>query len=277
LVYEPKGDIEQAVAAGDPDRMAAAFFAPARVRADLMALYAFNLELARVRDLVTEPMAGQLRFAWWRDQINRIGEGKPLDAPVGRAFAEACRRHNLPLDMVQGLIDARSQELTETPFATDAEFDAHALATSSAIMMLAARICGAGDKADAVAKPSGIAFALVGVLRSLAHDARRRRSFIPLGLLAKEKLGPEQVFTGDMDRIRPAVQAMAVRARQHIWLARRFPIPSKALAAILPTVLARQYIPLLLKPDVDLYAAALQIRRLTAIASLGRAAMTGRV
>jgi phytoene/squalene synthetase len=111
----------------------------------------------------------------------------------------------------------------------------------------------------------------------MAHDARRRRCFIPLSVLAKDKLWPEQVFTGDMHRIRPAVHTMATRAKEFVWLARRFTIPSKALAAILPAVLARQYISALLKPDVDLYRAPPQLRRLTAIASLGRAAMTGRV
>lgn len=270
-------EIEQAVAQGDPDRMAAAFFAPAAMRADLMALYAFNIELARVRETVREPLAGQMRFAWWRDQINRIPDGKALDAPVGRALAGAATARALPLDLIHGLIDARAQELSEAPFATDAEFDAHADATASTIMRLAARICGAGDRADTIAGPAGLAHAFVGTLRSLAFEARHRRCFLPLSTLAKAGIGPEDVFVGDMGRLRPVVHGMAARAMGAIRDARRFVIPRGASAAILPAVLARQFVPLLSAQDVDLFAAPPQLGRLTAVASLARAAWTGRV
>jgi 15-cis-phytoene synthase len=272
-----RDDIEQAVASSDPDRMAAAFFAPAAMRPDLMALYAFNIELTRVRETVREPLAGQMRFAWWRDQLNRIDGGKALDAPVGRALAETVRRHNLPLELLQGLIDARGQELSEAPFATEAEFDAHAQATSSAIMKLAARICGAGNKADAVAGPAGLAYALTGTARSLAFEARHRRCFLPLSALSKAGIGPEDVFAGDMARLRPVVHALAARAMAAIREARRFAIPSGAAAAILPAVLARQYVPLLSAANVDVFAAPLQLGRLTTAAALARAAWTGRV
>jgi hypothetical protein len=59
--------------------------------------------------------------------------------------------------------------------------------------------------------------------------------------------------------------------------ARRFPIPSGASAAILPAVLARQYAPLLSAPDVDVFTRPPELRRLTAVAALARAAWTGRV
>jgi phytoene/squalene synthetase len=272
-----RDDIEQAVAGGDPDRMAAAFFAPRSVRPDLMALYAFNLEMSRVRDVVREPLAGQMRFAWWRDQMNRSVDGKALETPVGRSLAGAISRHALPLELIHGLIDARSSELSEAPFASEAEFDAHAAATSSAIMKLAARICGAGGRADAVAGPAGLAFALVGTLRAMPHEAAHRRCFVPLSALAKAGIGPEDVFAGDIVRIRPVVHAMAARAMDAIRSARRFAIPTGASAAILPAVLARQHIPLLLSPGVDPFAAPPQLARLTAAASLARAAWTGRV
>lgn len=272
-----RDDIEQAVATGDPDRMAAAFFAPASVRDDVLALYAFNIELARVRETVREPLAGQMRLAWWRDQINRIPERRSLDAPVGRALAHSVARHALPLDLLHGLIDARGQELTETPFATDLEFDAHAGATATAMMKLAARICGTGDKADAVAGPAGLAFALVGTLRSQAFEARHRRCFLPLSALAKAGIGPEDVFACDTLRVRPVWHAMAARALAAIREARRHAIPRGASAAILPAVLARQYIPLLMAQDIALFNAPPQLRRLTAAAALARAAWTGRV
>jgi phytoene synthase len=270
-------EIERTVADGDPDRMATAFFAPSAVRAHLMSLYALNIELARVRDTVREPMAGQLRFAWWRDQLNRIPSAAKLDAPVGRALAAAVSAHALPLHMLQGLIDARSQELAEAPFATEADFVAHADATSGAIMRLAARICGAGDRADALAKPAGLAFARIGTLRALAHFAHHRHCYMPLDALSRLGIGPEDVFAGDMARLRPLVQDWAARAMGEIREARRHQIPRGVSAAVLPAVIARQYVPLLAAPDIDLFSAPPQLRRLTTAAALARAAWTGRV
>ena len=53
----------------DPDRYLTALFAPADRRPDLFSLYAFNLELARARESVSEPIMGRMRLQWWRDAL----------------------------------------------------------------------------------------------------------------------------------------------------------------------------------------------------------------
>src|SRR6202045_4412867 len=53
----------------DRDRFQTVLFAPAARREALFALYAFNYEIARVRESVTEPMLGRLRLEWWREII----------------------------------------------------------------------------------------------------------------------------------------------------------------------------------------------------------------
>jgi phytoene synthase len=50
----------------DRDRYMTALFAPAARREALFALYAFNYEIARVREAVTQPTLGQIRLQWWR-------------------------------------------------------------------------------------------------------------------------------------------------------------------------------------------------------------------
>ncbi|MDE1903717.1 MAG: squalene/phytoene synthase family protein, partial [Alphaproteobacteria bacterium] len=50
----------------DRDRFATAMFAPEPRRENLFALYAFNYELAKVRESVREPMMGRVRLQWWR-------------------------------------------------------------------------------------------------------------------------------------------------------------------------------------------------------------------
>src|SRR6201984_811294 len=53
----------------DHDRYQTVLFAPAARREALFALYAFNYEIARVRESVTQPMLGQIRLQWWRENI----------------------------------------------------------------------------------------------------------------------------------------------------------------------------------------------------------------
>ena len=61
----------------DRDRYQTALFAPADRREALFALYAFNYEIARVRETVTQPMLGQIRLQWWREVVEAAYAGAP--------------------------------------------------------------------------------------------------------------------------------------------------------------------------------------------------------
>src|SRR3546814_269270 len=54
----------------DPDRFLTGLFAPGERREALFALYTFNLEVARSREMVREPMLGRMRLQWWRETID---------------------------------------------------------------------------------------------------------------------------------------------------------------------------------------------------------------
>src|SRR3954452_21516502 len=60
---------EELVRTGDKNRFLATLFAPQKYRRALYALYAFNLEVARTRELAREPMPGEIRLQWWRDVL----------------------------------------------------------------------------------------------------------------------------------------------------------------------------------------------------------------
>src|SRR6516162_2265615 len=73
----------------DRDRFQTALFAPAAKREALLALYAFNYEIARVRESVTEPALGQIRLEWWRETIAAAyGGAPPPRHPVADALSE---------------------------------------------------------------------------------------------------------------------------------------------------------------------------------------------
>ena len=62
----------------DRDRFQTALFAPAAHREALFALYAFNYEIARVREIVREPMLGRIRLQWWREAMAAAFAGGPV-------------------------------------------------------------------------------------------------------------------------------------------------------------------------------------------------------
>src|SRR5215469_14873091 len=98
----------------DRDRFLTALFAPAERREDLFALYAFNYEVARVREVVTEPLLGRIRLEWWRESLDAIYAGAPVRRhEVVEPLAAAIRRHGLSREHFDRLIDAREEDLAD--------------------------------------------------------------------------------------------------------------------------------------------------------------------
>src|SRR5271166_6346598 len=107
---EPFAYCEALVREADKDRYLASLFAPADRRPYLHALYAFDLEVARVRALAREPMAGEIRLQWWREAI--AGTRPEASAhPVAAALTETMARCGLAAATLGDLIEARAFDL----------------------------------------------------------------------------------------------------------------------------------------------------------------------
>src|SRR5450830_1516746 len=99
----------------DRDRYLATLFAPAEHRDALYALYAFNVEIARVRELAREPLPGEIRLQWWREVLSGERDGESAAHPVAAALHETLARHNLARERLIDLIEARSFDLYDDP------------------------------------------------------------------------------------------------------------------------------------------------------------------
>jgi len=207
-----------AVRKHDPDSYFSALFAPADKRPLLFALYAFNHELAHVGESVREPMIGEIRLAWWREALDGARSGTPRNHDVVRAMADTLKAADLPDDLFGAMIDARQFDLMSGTFGDFGKRDDYLDATSCNVMRLAARILGAGDRHDSLAKEAGLAYGIAGLLRNQArHPARRI--------------------------LEPEDEPQAVRdAQAHLARARTLPKPRKALAAFLPAALVPLYL-----------------------------------
>src|SRR4051812_4524072 len=110
-------DLEDLVRRVDPDRwLSSRFIGDAVARADVIALYAYDHELARAPKVASNPILGEIRLTWWREALEEIFVGKPLRAhPGAQALARAVERRALPRDLLETMIDARYRELDPAP------------------------------------------------------------------------------------------------------------------------------------------------------------------
>ena len=173
---------EAVVRAADKDRFLAALFAPAERRRHLFALYAFNGEIARVRELAREALPGEIRLQWWRDVLDGEARGEVSANPVAAALLDTVKACGLPLDPLIRLVDAHAFDLYDDAMATLADLDTYGRDTDGALTSLAARVL-ADDAATAAAANAGIACTVTNRLRSFPADVARRQMFVPLEIL----------------------------------------------------------------------------------------------
>jgi len=148
----------------DYDRYLCTLFAPARVREAWFTLFAFNHEIAVIAEMVSEEMIGLMRFAWWREALDKIYTGNPVHShPVAEALAQVIHAHRLPRAPFDAMLAARTFDLQQEQFATFAELESYCRDTSAALLQL----CSIA--ANMPVTPSlddlGIAWALIGMAR----------------------------------------------------------------------------------------------------------------
>jgi phytoene synthase len=260
----------------DNDRFLTALFAPAGRREGLFTLLAFNLEIAKTREVVTEPLIGQMRLQWWRDAIDGCyqppGQRPPAPAhEVARPLAEAIDRHHLPREPFDRLIDARETDLAETPPASLAELVDYAGATGAPVVELGLGVLGleawSRDAATAAAEAGravGTAWALTGLLRAVPFHARQRRVMLPADLLGRQGLSAGRLIDRRPEPpvLAPVVAEVVAVARAHLDTARRLAhrVPAAALPALLPATLADLYLHRLAAADHDVFAPRVMVR-----------------
>ncbi len=134
-------DLDDTVRRLDPDRwLSSRFITDERARADVVALYAYDHELARAPKVASNALLGEIRLTWWREMLDEAFDGRPVRAhPTAQALAKAIERHGLAREPLEAMIDARYRELDATPL-TDAEALEWARGTAGQAAEIAARI-----------------------------------------------------------------------------------------------------------------------------------------
>lgn len=233
----------------DRDRWLAGLFAPAAARAHLYALTAFSYEVGRLRDFVREPLAGEMRLEWWREALNGAGRGDVAGNPVAAALIDTIERFSLPLQAFDNLLSARKFDLYDDPMPSLNDLEGYCGETCSLLFRLAALILGQGRDLGGVdaAGHAGVAYAMVGLLRALPLTSARGQVYLPVDILSRCGVSPEDVAARrDSPGLRAALAELRGHARRHLEAAHglistvpRELAPAFLSLATLPLYLAR--------------------------------------
>jgi phytoene synthase len=242
------------VRTADRDRFLSTLFAPADHRGALHALYAFNVEVARVREAAREPLPGEIRLQWWSEVLRGERAGEASANPVASALLTVIERYRLASTRLTALIDARCFDLYDDPMARLSDLEAYARKTSSALLALAAQILagGEGEVTETVANHAGIAYAIAGLIRAFPLHAARRQLFVPLEVLERHGVEPQDIFAGkSSENLRAALAELQEVAHRHLLAAHQqiATLPDAALPAFLPVALVRPLLDRLARRD----------------------------
>lgn len=224
----------------DRDRYLACLLSPEDKRPALAALYAFNAEIARIRDAVREPLPGEVRMQWWRDLLEGNAHGDSHANPVAAGLMDCVEKYRLPRPTLINLLEARIFDLYDDPFEDRNALEGYAGETASAIIQLASLILdpqAAAASADA-AGHAGVAQAMAGMMLLAPLHRRRGQVYIPVDILSATGLNREAFLAGeDKDRIAAAIDIFCAIALDHLGHARKTKVDAACFPAYLPVAM----------------------------------------
>lgn len=202
----------------DRDRWLACLFLPASVRANVLALYAFNAEIARVPEIVSQPTLGEIRLQWWVEVIEGARRGEGAGHPVAMSLIDTMERFHLPPAALTGLIEARRFDLYCDAMPSLNDLEGYLGESVSSLFRLASIVIANGEDPGGAeaAGHAGVAYGLVDILGAMGEQAARGQCYVPRDILARHGALPEAVAGGlASPALEGALAELRARARHH--------------------------------------------------------------
>lgn len=202
----------------DYDRYFCSLFTSRDKQQHLHALYAFSHELAKIKEITKEEMIGLIRLQWWKETLDSIAHGSPRNHEVALALNDLYQTRPDLITPLYDVISAREQDLDLSPFTTLADFEAYAQKTSSTLLRVGLDILEIDDSAVQNAVDHiGIAWALVGHIRSLYHHWEHQFCCFPKDALTAHNMTAESLLEApDIAVLKSLIQHIIDRAEYHL-------------------------------------------------------------
>jgi phytoene synthase len=204
----------------DRDRYVLSLYLPSPLRELCWVLGAFNVEVARTAEAVSEAMIGQIRLKWWLEVLEQAQENGPAKQhPVAESVTSIIRHYQLPAEPLVRAIEAREVDLTSAViFENIRALDHYATDTGGLWMPLAALAEKEDqEKVQNFLQKLGYHWALLGLIRATGYHLHQQRSAIPAQVLLAHQLEPEDLFeNADADLLHHLVETLTKRQAQGI-------------------------------------------------------------
>lgn len=205
--------VESLVRTQDPDRFLTSLYFPPEIRRHLCSLYAFNHEIAKTREVVTDTHIGLIRLQWWRDALAAFYEKNAVErGDVMQALAEAIWRFDLPRTLFDHMIYAREFDLEDRAPGSLEGLCNYADFTHTPLLRLGV-MATEGDADHAALQPVAIAYALAGLIRAVPAHAAQGRNYIPENVSIRDVRERAQDFLRQSD---PAGEGRLIRLHRVI-------------------------------------------------------------
>ena len=221
-------------------------FLPAERRRAIMALYAFCREVDDVVDECNDLSVASTKLAWWRQEVERVAEGKPQH-PVGQALKQVAPGINLPKEQLLEIIDGMEMDLQQARYLDFKGLSLYCYRVASVVGLLAAEIFGYQDRQTLkYAHDLGMAFQLTNIIRDVGEDARRGRVYLPIDELQRFDVPVADILNArQTDNFRKLMEFQIERAERYYAQAmaalpaidRKAQRPGLVMAAIYRTLL----------------------------------------
>ncbi|MGB8770227.1 MAG: phytoene/squalene synthase family protein [Candidatus Korobacteraceae bacterium] len=205
---------------------------PAPKRDALSAVYAFMRHADDVSDDPSLP-AEQRREKLddWIHALRRVVAGDPTDDPVLFALADSQKRYNIPIELLEKLVQGTEMDLPQPGVAAKAalgtrtaqlQYDTfdqlydYCYHVASVVGLICIRIFGYRDpRAEKLAEQTGVAFQLTNIIRDVKEDAGMGRVYLPREDMARFGVDARSLTNGTASiSLRPVLEFEAERARE---------------------------------------------------------------
>jgi phytoene synthase len=189
----------------DPDRFLISLMCDSRSRPALWPLFAFNYEIAKTAEVVSEEITARIRFQWWRDALAEIYDGKePRRHEVVTPLARTIKNYALPQETLLAMIDAREAAYGKDAFATLDDMKAQARAVNEPILRAALSITGERETQETLEAVS-ILYGLIGMVRAVPFGMADNRLMLPADIMARHEASRTKVMDFRQTSILPPV------------------------------------------------------------------------
>lgn len=236
-----------------------ALLMPGASRDAQLALRAFNVETAGIVDKVTDRRYAELRFGFWRQQLDGMfntEQGNDQNSPPAiLELSRAHRRIGFSRGWFDNILDAREQEMGFQA-RTIAQLEDRLEATQSSLLYLSLEAVGVRDaQAQHAASHIGKGIGISTLLRATKHHISMQQLHIPAELMTKHTVSAASVMRGEpSEQFQDAVFELASLAKNHIEHARELhDVPRAANPALLAAEISNSYLEALQEADFNLF------------------------